>query len=154
SVGNATAMSFDRAARVHWLKKQARERILLLDGSWGVMIQGYGLKEDDFRGARFAGHDHELKGNIDILTLTRPDVIREVGHAYLSAGADILETNTFPTAASSQADYGLSHLVHEMCEAGARLARSICDEASTADRPRLVAGVLSPTNRTASISPD
>ncbi|MGH6871926.1 MAG: methionine synthase [Rhizomicrobium sp.] len=147
-------MSFDRKARIAWLKEQAKKRILLLDGSWGVMIQGYGLKEDDFRGQRFAAHSHELKGNIDILTLTRPDIIREVGHAYLAAGADIIETNTFTTAASSQADYGLSHLVEEMCEAGARLAREICDRDSTADRPRLVAGVLSPTNRTATISPD
>ncbi|MBI3677595.1 MAG: methionine synthase [Proteobacteria bacterium] len=147
-------MSFDRASRIRWLKEEAKKRILLLDGSWGVMIQGYGLSEKDFRGSRFADHTHELKGNIDILTLTRPDIIREVGHAYLSAGADIIETNTFTTAESSQADYGLSHLVREMCEASAALARKVCDEAATGDRPRLVAGVLSPTNRTASISPD
>jgi 5-methyltetrahydrofolate--homocysteine methyltransferase len=144
----------DRANRIAWLKEEARKRILLLDGSWGVMIQGYGLSEADFRGERFADHSHSLKGNIDILTLTRPDIIREVGHAYLAAGADILETNTFTTAESSQGDYGLSHIVHELCEAGARLARQICDEGSTPERPRLVAGVLSPTNRTASISPD
>jgi 5-methyltetrahydrofolate--homocysteine methyltransferase len=144
----------DRAKRIAWLKEEARKRILLLDGSWGVMIQGYGLSEADFRGERFADHSHSLKGNIDILTLTRPDIIREVGHAYLAAGADILETNTFTTAESSQNDYGLSHIVHELCEAGARLARQICDEASTPERPRLVAGVLSPTNRTASISPN
>ena len=118
------------------------------------MIQGYGLSEANFRGERFKDHPLDLKGNIDVLTLTRPDVVREVGHAYLSAGADILETNTFTTAESSQADYGLAHLVSEMCEAGARLAREICDSRSTSDRPRLVAGVLSPTNRTASISPD
>jgi 5-methyltetrahydrofolate--homocysteine methyltransferase len=147
-------MPADRGARIAWLKQEARKRILLLDGSWGVMIQGYGLSEADFRGARFADHSHSLKGNIDILTLTRPDIIREVGHAYLAAGADILETNTFTTAESSQGDYGLSHIVHELCEAGARLARQICDEGSTPERPRLVAGVLSPTNRTASISPD
>jgi 5-methyltetrahydrofolate--homocysteine methyltransferase len=144
----------DRTKRIAWLKQEARKRILLLDGSWGVMIQGYGLGEADFRGERFADHTHSLKGNIDILTLTRPDIIREVGHAYLAAGADILETNTFTTAESSQGDYGLSHIVHELCEAGARLAREICDEGSTPERPRLVAGVLSPTNRTASISPD
>jgi 5-methyltetrahydrofolate--homocysteine methyltransferase len=144
----------DRANRIAWLKEEARKRILLLDGSWGVMIQGYGLSEADFRGERFADHTHSLKGNIDILTLTRPDIIREVGQAYLAAGADILETNTFTTAESSQGDYGLSHIVHELCEAGARLARQICDKGSTPERPRLVAGVLSPTNRTASISPD
>jgi 5-methyltetrahydrofolate--homocysteine methyltransferase len=147
-------MSFDRQARIKWLKQEAQKRILLLDGSWGVMIQGYGLKEDDFRGQRFCNHNHELKGNIDILSLTQPEIIREVGHAYLSAGADILETNTFTTAASSQADYGLSSFVREMCETSARLARKLCDEATTDDRPRLVAGVLSPTNRTASISPN
>ena len=147
-------MSFDRQSRIRWLKEEAQKRILLLDGSWGVMIQGYGLKEDDFRGQRFCNHKHELKGNIDILSLTRPEIIREVGHAYLAAGADILETNTFTTAASSQADYGLSPLVREMCETSARLARQLCDEATTSERPRLVAGVLSPTNRTASISPN
>jgi len=147
-------MSFDRAARIRWLKEEAKKRILLLDGSWGVMIQGYGLKEEDFRGARFCNHGHDLKGDIDVLSLTQPEIIREVGHAYLGAGADILETNTFTTAASSQADYGLSNLVEEMCRESATLARQICDEASTGDRPRLVAGILSPTNRTASISPD
>ena len=147
-------MSFDRAARIRWLKQEARKRILLLDGSWGVMIQGYGLKEADFRGRRFCNHDHDLKGDIDVLTLTRPEIIREVGHAYLAAGADIIETNTFTTAASSQADYGLSGLVGEMTLESAKLARQICDEAATSDRPRLVAGILSPTNRTASISPD
>jgi len=147
-------MSWTREKRIAWLKQEAKRRILLLDGSWGVMIQGYGLSEADFRGERFKDHTHDLKGNIDVLTLTRPAVIREVGHAYLSAGADILETNTFTTAETSQADYGLAHLVGEMCFEGAKLARAICDERATAERPRLVAGVLSPTNRTASISPD
>src|SRR5581483_10424444 len=108
----------------------------------------------DFRGARFADHGHDLKGNIDVLTLTRPDLIHEIGHLYLSAGADIIETNTFTSAESSQGDYGLSHLVDELCETGARIAREVCDERSTQERPRFVAGVLSPTNRTASISPD
>ncbi len=144
----------DREKRLAWLKQEAQRRILLLDGSWGVMIQGYGLSEADFRGERFKDHAHDLKGNIDVLTLTRPDVVREVGQAYLSAGADILETNTFTAAETSQADYGLSHLVGELCFEGAKLARAICDARSTPDRPRLVAGVLSPTNRTASISPD
>jgi len=147
-------MNWNRESRLAWLKAQAAQRILLLDGSWGVMIQGYGLSEADFRGQRFADHSHDLKGNIDVLTLTRPDLIREIGHLYLAAGADIIETNTFTSAESSQGDYGLSHLVGELCETGARLARSVCDEASTSERPRFVAGVLSPTNRTASISPD
>ncbi|MBV9571388.1 MAG: methionine synthase [Alphaproteobacteria bacterium] len=147
-------MSWTRQSRFAWLQAEARRRILLLDGSWGVMIQGYGLSEADFRGDRFADHSHDLKGNIDVLTLTRPDLIREIGHAYLAAGADIIETNTFTSAESSQGDYGLSHIVGELCETGARLAREVCDEASTSERPRLVAGVLSPTNRTATISPD
>ncbi|MGH6876078.1 MAG: homocysteine S-methyltransferase family protein, partial [Rhizomicrobium sp.] len=147
-------MSFDRASRIAWLKQQARERILLLDGAWGVVIQGYGLSESDFRGGRFSGHGRDLKGNNDLLTLTRPEVIREISRDYIAAGADILETNTFNATSVSQADYGLSHLVSELNEAGAALARAICDEASTPERPRLVAGVLGPTNRTASLSPD
>jgi 5-methyltetrahydrofolate--homocysteine methyltransferase len=147
-------MSFDRAARIRWMREEARKRILLLDGSWGVMIQGYKLGEDDFRGARFGNHATELKGDNDLLTFTKPDVIREIGNAYLSAGADIIETNTFTATETSQADYGLAHLVGELNFEGARLAREICDARTTSDRPRLVAGILGPTNRTASISPD
>ncbi len=147
-------MSFDRAARIRWMREEARKRILLLDGSWGVMIQGYRLGEDDFRGPRFANHTSELKGNNDLLTLTRPDIVREIGDAYLSAGADIIETNTFTATETSQADYGLAHLVGELNFEGAKLAREICDARTTSDRPRLVAGILGPTNRTASISPD
>lgn len=150
-------MPNSRAARIQWLKEEARNRILLLDGSWGALIQTYHLGEEDYRGDRFAGHESELKGNNDLLTLTKPDVIREIGHAYLAAGADIIETNTFTSNESSQADYNLAPLVAELNETGARLAREICDdfERNAADgRPRLVAGVLGPTNRTASISPD
>ena len=147
-------MNFDRAARIAWLRKEANKRILLLDGSWGVMIQGYGLKEEDFRGARFADHDRDLKGNNDLLTLTRPDIIREIGNAYISAGADIIESNTFTATETSQADYGLASIVGEINFEGARLAREVCDTRSTSERPRLVAGILGPTNRTASISPD
>ncbi len=147
-------MSFDRAARIAWLKEEARKRVLLLDGSWGVMIQGYGLKEADYRGARFADHGQELKGNNDLLTLSNPEIIREIGNAYISAGADIIETNTFTSTETSQADYGLAPLVGELNFEGAKLAREICDAHATSDRPRLVAGVLGPTNRTASISPD
>ena len=147
-------MSFDRSARLRWLKDEARRRVLLLDGSWGVMIQGYGLKEDDFRGERFAAHGSDLKGNNDLLTLTRPDLIREIGHAYLEAGADIIETNTFNSSAPAQGDYALADLVYELNFEGAKLARAICDERTTSERPRLVAGCLGPTNRTASISPD
>jgi 5-methyltetrahydrofolate--homocysteine methyltransferase len=147
-------MSFTRAARLEWLKKEAQKRILLLDGSWGVLIQTYKLQEQDFRGERFGNHGHELKGNNDLLTLTRPDIIRDIGNQYLNAGVDFLETNTFTSTESSQADYGLEHLVGELNYEGARLCREVCDAASTADRPRLVAGVLGPTNRSAGISPD
>ncbi len=147
-------MSFDRESRLKWMMEEAKNRILLLDGAWGVLMQGYRLGEADFRGERFADHPSELKGDNDLLTLTRPDIVREIGHAYLAAGADILETNTFTSTETSQADYGLAHLVGELNQEGARLARRICDEASTSTRPRLVAGVIGPANRTASISPD
>ena len=147
-------MSFDRASRIRWMMEEAKKRVLLLDGAWGVMMQSYKLDEDAFRGTRFAGHNSELKGDNDLLTLTRPDIVREIGHAYLAAGADILETNTFTSTETSQADYGLAHLVGELNQEGARLAREICDAESTSSRPRLVAGVIGPANRTASISPD
>jgi 5-methyltetrahydrofolate--homocysteine methyltransferase len=147
-------MSFDRAARIQWMMEEAKKRVLILDGSWGVMMQGYRLGEDDFRGHRFAGHKTELKGDNDLLTLTRPDIVREIGNAYLAAGADIIETNTFTSTETSQADYGLAELVGELNQEGARLAREMCDAASTSSRPRLVAGVIGPANRTASISPD
>ncbi len=147
-------MSFDRDGRIAWMAQEARKRLLLLDGSWGVMIQGFRLGEDDFRGQRFGNHPSELKGNNDLLTLTKPEIIRDIGRQYLEAGADFIETNTFNSNFTSQEDYGLGHLVAELNEAGARLARELCDSYSTADRPRLVAGVLGPANRTASISPD
>jgi 5-methyltetrahydrofolate--homocysteine methyltransferase len=147
-------MSFDRNARVGWMKQEAQKRLLLLDGSWGVMIQGFKLGEADFRGARFGNHPTELKGNNDLLTLTKPEIIQSIGRQYLEAGVDFIETNTFNSNFTSQEDYGLGHLVGELNEAGARLARDLCDEFSTSERPRLVAGVLGPANRTASISPD
>jgi 5-methyltetrahydrofolate--homocysteine methyltransferase len=143
-----------REARIQWMKQEARKRLLLLDGSWGVMIQGFKLQEDDFRGARFGNHPSELKGNNDLLTLTKPEIIQNIGRQYLQAGVDFIETNTFNSNFTSQEDYGLGHLVGELNEAGARLARELCDEYSTAERPRLVAGVLGPANRTATISPD
>jgi len=147
-------MNRARTKRLEWLHQTARERILLLDGSWGVMIQNYRLSERDFRGTRFADHASDLKGNNDLLVLTQPDIIREIGRAYLSAGADIIETNSFNSTAISQADYALESTVYELNETAARVAREVCDEFSTADRPRFVAGVLGPTNRTASLSPD
>jgi len=144
----------NRQARLNWMHQEARKRILLLDGSWGVMIQGYTLTEDDFRGNRFGNHASPLKGNNDLLTLTRPDIVRDIGNAYLKAGADFIETNTFNSTSVSQDDYNLGHLVRELNQEGAKLARECCDAFSTSDRPRLVAGVLGPTTRTASLSPD
>ncbi|HYM19206.1 MAG TPA: methionine synthase [Micropepsaceae bacterium] len=143
-----------RGKRLEWLLRTARERILVLDGAWGVMIQGYGLGEAEFRGKRFKHHSHDLKGNNDLLVLTQPDIVRDIGRAYLHAGADIIETNSFNSTAISQADYGLETLVLELNETAAKLAREVCDAVSTPERPRFVAGVLGPTNRTASLSPD
>ena len=150
----STDLDIARRHRLAWLKAEAKKRILVLDGSWGVMFQGFELQEPDFRGKRLADHSRELKGNFDILALTNPDVVTEVANAYLSAGVDIIETNTFSTTTIAQGDYSLEPLVTEMNEASARLARQACDAFSTQDRPRLVAGVLGPTNRTASLSPD
>jgi 5-methyltetrahydrofolate--homocysteine methyltransferase len=142
--------------RIALLYRAAAERILILDGAMGTMIQRRGLGEADFRGARLANHAHELKGNNDLLVLTRPDVILDIHREYLEAGADIIETNTFSSQAISQADYGLESLSYELNVAGARLARQACDEysAKAPGRPRFVAGSMGPTNRTLSISPD
>jgi len=146
----------DRAARLHALQQALQERILILDGGMGTMIQSYGLEEADYRGTRFADWPRDLKGNNDLLLLTRPEVIAEIERAYLDAGADILETNTFNATRVSQADYGMEELVYELNREGARLARQVADakSAETPDRPRFVAGVLGPTSRTCSISPD
>jgi 5-methyltetrahydrofolate--homocysteine methyltransferase len=129
-------------------------RIAILDGAMGTMIQRYPLTEADFRGARLADHPTDLKGNNDLLVLTRPDVIAEIHAQYLAAGSDIIETNTFGATSIAQGDYGLDHLAYEMNVAAARIARAACDAASTPDKPRFVAGALGPTPRTASISPD
>jgi len=132
------------------------ERILILDGAMGTMIQGYRLGEADYRGACLAGHSHDLKGDNDLLVLTQPDVIRAIHDAYLEAGADVIETNTFNATAIAQADYRLEGKVREINLAAARIARECADAwtARTPDKPRFVAGALGPTNRTASISPD
>ncbi|MFZ1536657.1 MAG: homocysteine S-methyltransferase family protein, partial [Chromatiaceae bacterium] len=131
-----------------------QERILILDGAMGTMIQRHDLSEADYRGERFADWPRDLKGNNDLLTLTQPGVIRGIHQAYLEAGADILETNTFNANRISMADYGMEALSRELNVAAARLARDLADTAETPDRPRFVAGVLGPTNRTLSISPD
>jgi len=138
------------------LRALLAQRILVLDGAMGTMIQAHRLTEADFRGQRFADWPCDLKGNNDLLSLTRPDIIAGVHRAFLDVGADIVETNTFNSTAISQADYGMEELVYELNFAGARLARAAADEktAQTPDRPRFVAGSLGPTNRTASLSPD
>ena len=131
-----------------------RERILVLDGAMGTMLQGYALAEKDFRAARFADWPQDLKGNNDLLCLTRPDVVAEVHRAYLAAGADIIQTNTFNANRISQADYGLEDLSYELNKAAAELAVACASDAAKDGRPRFVAGSVGPTNRTASISPD
>src|SRR5437762_1737522 len=136
-----------------YLLEALGKRIVLLDGAMGTMVQRHKFGEADFRGGRFAGHDHELRGNNDLLVLTRPDVIASIHAEYLAAGSDIIETNTFSSTAIAQADYHLSPIAYEMNLAAARLARRVADEASTPDHPRLVAGALGPTNRTLSMSP-
>ena len=131
-----------------------RDRILVLDGAMGTMIQSYGLTEMDFRGSRFADADIQMKGNNDMLNITRPDVILDIHRRYLRAGADIISTNTFSSQRISEADYQLEDVSREMAYEGARLARQAADEFSTADKPRFVAGSVGPTNKTCSMSPD
>ena len=140
--------------RILELRAQSLRRILILDGAMGTMIQRYDLTEADYRGARFADWPRDVKGNNDLLLLTRPEVIREIHAQYLAAGADILETCTFNANSISMADYGMESLVWEINFAGAALARSVADEYSTPNQPRFVAGVLGPTSRTATLSPD
>ena len=168
------ALPWKDPARVAALEAALARRILVMDGAMGTMLQSYKLDEDGYRGERFArghagthahghgpdlrGHacEHDVKGNNDLLTLTQPDIIRAVHAAYLDAGADLVETNTFNSTSISQADYHLQHLVPELNREGARLARECCDatELKTPGKPRFVIGVLGPTSRTASISPD
>ena len=138
------------------LNRLLAKRILILDGAMGTMIQRRQLTEADFRGDRFKDHPHDLKGDNDLLVLTRPDVIAEIHRQYLEAGSDIIETNTFNGTSIAQADYGLEALVYEVNLTASRLARQAADEwsAKTPDRPRFVAGAIGPTNRTLSISPD
>ena len=145
----------ERNDRCATLLSSLEERILLLDGAMGTMIQGYRLEEEDYRGERFSDWPHDLKGNNDLLSLTRPDIIREIHRAFLDVGADIIETNTFNSNAPSLGDYGMESLVAELNQCAAELARESADAAAAASGvPRYVAGVLGPTNRTASISPD
>jgi 5-methyltetrahydrofolate--homocysteine methyltransferase len=136
------------------LRRLLGERVLVIDGAMGTLIQGHGLGEDDYRGTPYAGHGHDLKGDSDILSVTQPEIIRDIHRRYLEAGADIVCTNTFTATSISQADYGLEDDCYEINRQAAALARAAADEASTEERPRFVAGSLGPTNRTASISPD
>ncbi|MDZ4264074.1 MAG: homocysteine S-methyltransferase family protein, partial [Pseudomonadota bacterium] len=131
-----------------------QQRILILDGAMGTMIQRYSLTEADYRGERFADWPSDLKGNNDLLVLTRPEVIKTIHSEYLEAGADIIETNTFGANATTLNAFGMGALNYEMNVAGARVAREACDAYTTPDKPRFVAGVLGPTDKTCSISPD
>ncbi|WP_173147521.1 methionine synthase [Pseudomonas sp. MS15a(2019)] len=146
----------DRSSRLAALRHALAQRILILDGGMGTMIQSYRLEEADYRGRRFADWPSDVKGNNDLLLLTQPKIIAEIEKAYLDAGADILETNTFNATRVSQADYGMEEITYELNLAGARVAREVADAKTleTPDRPRFVAGVLGPTSRTCSISPD
>ena len=136
------------------ITQAAQQRILILDGAMGTMIQRHTLKEEHFRGERFADWHTDLKGNNDLLSLTQPDIICDIHRAYLEAGADIIETNTFNSTQVSQADYQMESISREINVASAKLARVAADEFSTPERPRFVAGILGPTSRTASLSPD
>src|SRR5258708_22808950 len=144
-----------RPARLAALEEALQQRILVLDGAMGTMVQRYSLTEAQFRGERFKDFTKDLRGNNDLLSITRPQVIREIHAQYLEAGADILETNTFNSTSISQADYRLEHIVAELNLAGARLAREVADgfTARTPGKPRFVAGGLGPPNPPPSLSP-
>ena len=134
------------------LKEKLKDRILIMDGAMGTMLQSYNLKEKDFRGSRFKNHSQDLKGNNDLLCITQPDIISEIHRAYFDSGADIIETNTFNSNKISQSDYGTEDLVYEINFKAASIAKSISK--SYTDKPRFVAGAMGPTNRTATLSPD
>ena len=148
-----TATAADRTAE---LESILEERVMVLDGSWGVMLQSMGLSEAQYRGERFADHEHDLKGCIDVLVLTQPDIVESTQRQYLDAGADILTTNTFTSTKFGLSEFGLQSHVYEINRQAARLARNVTDEYSdmTPERPRFVAGSIGPTNKTLSISPD
>ncbi len=138
------------------IREILRERILVLDGAMGTMIQRYKLEEKDFRGDRFKDHPSPLKGNNDLLSITQPQIIKEIHRKYLEAGADIIETNTFSSTTIAQADYHLESIAYELNFESAKIAKEVADEFTRRelDKPRFVAGAIGPTNKTASISPD
>ena len=140
--------------RAQALPQILSQRIAILDGAMGTMIQRFKHNEAQYRGERFADWPSDVKGNNELLSLTRPDVIRDIHEGYLAAGADLIETNTFGATTVAQDDYGMAELAREMNVASARIARAACDKYSTPDKPRFVAGALGPTPKTASISPD
>jgi 5-methyltetrahydrofolate--homocysteine methyltransferase len=140
--------------RAQALPEILKNRIAILDGAMGTMIQRFKLSEADYRGERFKDFPKDVKGNNELLSLTRPDVIRDIHEGYLAAGADLIETNTFGATTVAQADYDMQHLTREMNLQSAKLARAACDKFSTPDKPRYVVGALGPTPKTASISPD
>ena len=143
-----------RPQRIAALKDVLKKRIAVLDGAAGTFIQGYELDEAGYRGARFSDWSQDIKGNNDVLILSRPDIVTDMHRAYLDAGADIIETNTFSATTIAQSDYGMETLAYDMNVEGARLARAAADAAASKERLRFVAGAIGPTNRTASISPD
>lgn len=143
-----------RPARIAALKAALKERIVVLDGAAGTFIQSYGLDEAGYRGARFADWPSDVRGNNDLLILSRPEIVSELHRAYLAAGADMIETNTFSSTTIAQADYGMEALAYEMNVAGARLARAEADAVAEPSRSKWVAGAIGPTNRTCSISPN
>ena len=148
-------MSFNRETRLKAIKAEMAKRILVLDGSMGAYLQDFGLTSNDFHGTRFAEHPAALKGNNDILVLTRPDVITKVHDAYLGAGCDIIESNTFSATRISQAEYALAEIAYELNVEGAKVARAACDKFEAQDgKPRIVAGALGPTTKLLSMSPE
>ena len=140
--------------RAQALPEILKNRIAILDGAMGTMIQRFKLTEEQYRGERFKDFHKDVKGNNELLSLTRPDVIRDIHERYLAAGADLIETNTFGATTVAQEDYDMADLAYEMNVASARIAREACDKYSTPDKPRFVAGAVGPTPKTASISPD
>src|ERR671932_1948856 len=146
----------EREARVSEFRALLKQRIIILDCGMGTMIQRYGLGEEDYRGERFRDYPRDLKGNNDLLSITQPQIIRDIHEAVLEVGADIVETNTFSSTSIAQADYKMEDLAYELNYEAARVAREAADGYTerTPDKPRFVAGAIGPTNRTASISPD
>lgn len=147
-------MTLPTYTRALQLPALLRERIVILDGAMGTMIQRFKLTEAQYRGTRFADFDRDVKGNNELLSLTRPDIIKDIHEGYLAAGADLIETNTFGATTIAQEDYAMADFAYEMNVASAQIARAACDKFSTPDKPRFVAGALGPTPKTASISPD